>query len=95
MSELFIQILTMMYAFVGVVVVVGYWPTLKDLYVHKKMSVNVHSYLIWMFTSGVGFLYATFVLSDVLLRVVMGLSFLSCTSIFLLGTHLKHKNKHL
>jgi hypothetical protein len=91
MKELLLQILIVCYAFVGVMVVVGYWPTIRDLYHHKKKGANIKSYVIWTLTSAISFLYALFILSDLLLRIVVGLNFASCALVLLLSINLRNK----
>ena len=92
MKELLLQALIIAYACVGVVAIIAYWPTIKDLYHHKKQSANTTSFLLWTITSGVAFLYSIFILEDILVRIVSGLSFASCSIILFLSIKLK-KNK--
>ena len=79
------------YASVGAIANVAYWPTIKDLYFHKKPSANITSYLLWTATSGIAFLYSLFVLKDSLFRIVSGLSFAANTLILVLSINLKYK----
>jgi hypothetical protein len=87
MMELLLQFLIVAYAGTGIVATIGYIPTIIDL-IHKKKSANVPSYAIWTFCSIITFLYALFILSDLLLRVVTGLNFLCCAVILILGIRL-------
>ena len=91
MIELLLQILTIAYASDGVIANVAYWPTIKDLYFHKKPSANITSYLLWTATSGIAFLYSLFVLKDSLFRIVSGLSFVANALILILSINLKYK----
>lgn len=91
MKELLLQILIVCYASVGIIATIGYWPTIKDLYLHKKQSVNITSYVIWALASGITFLYALFILSDLLLRIITGLNFASCALILILSVNLKYR----
>ncbi|MBN2459442.1 hypothetical protein JXB28_04105 [Candidatus Woesearchaeota archaeon] len=78
------------YAGVGVVQTIGYWPTLKDLYYKKKKSANISSYAIWTFCSGITFLYAVFILPDLLFQAVSGVEFAACAAILLFSIRLKN-----
>lgn len=89
MSNLFLQLLTIAYALVGVIATIGYFPTIKDLWIHKKKSANINSYLIWTLCSGITFLYSLFILPDLLFRIVSGLNFGSCAIVLLLSIRLK------
>ena len=89
MNEFSLYILTAAYASVGIVGKIGYWPTIKDLF-HKKPSANINTYTLWTMTSGVVFLYALLVLNDFLVKIVAGLDFLSCLTVFALGINLKY-----
>lgn len=91
MSEILLQILIFAYASVGVVATIGYIPTIKDLWHHKKMSANISSYVIWTACSGITVLYSLFILPDLLFQIVSGLSFLSCALILLLSIALKYR----
>ncbi|MEK6809301.1 MAG: hypothetical protein AABY40_01375 [Nanoarchaeota archaeon] len=91
MTELLLQIIILAYASAGVVSTIGYIPTIKDLWHHKKMSANISSYVIWTVSSGVTVLYSWFILPDLLFQIVSGLSFVSCALILLLGIILKYK----
>ena len=91
MTEILLQILILAYAIVGVVATIGYIPTIKDLWLHKKMSANVNSYLIWTVCSGITVLYSLFILPDLLFQIVSGLNFVSCALILLLSIVLKYR----
>ena len=83
--------LAVAYAGVGIVSVIAYWPTIRDLYYHKKRSANVTSYVLWTATTGIAFLYSLFILSDLLLRIVSGLNFSFCAIVLALSLNLKNK----
>ncbi len=85
MTNPLLQILIFAYAGVGVAATIGYIPTIKDLWFHKKMSANISSYIIWTACSGITFLYSLFILPDLLFRIVSGLNFACCTLILLLS----------
>lgn len=91
MTEISLPILIFAYASVGVVATIGYIPTIKDLWLHKKMSANISSYIIWTASYGISFLYALFILPDLLFRIVSGLNFASCALILLLSIALKYR----
>ena len=93
MYDILIKILIVAYACDGIITVIGYIPTIKDLLHHKKMSVNIKSYVIWTLGSGIAFLYSLFILKDLLFRIVSGLSFVCCAIILLLSLALSRANK--
>lgn len=90
MEGVLLNVLRVTYAAVGIIVVVGYWPTIKDLYFYKKKSANSVSYLIWCIAAGIVLLYSLFILSDLLFRIVSFINFLSCLVILILSLRL-HK----
>lgn len=85
------QILTAGYASVGVIGKIGYWPTIKDLYWHKKPSANINTYTLWTMTTVVVCLYAAFVIDNFWFRAVAVLDFSFCLMILALSLHLKYK----
>ncbi len=88
-----LTIIAFLYAGTGIIATIGYFPTIRDL-LRKKESANIHSYLIWTLCGLITFLYALFVISDLLLEIVTGLNFISCALILVLALRLKHR-KHL
>ena len=88
--NLILIIISFLYAGTGIIAIVGYVPTIKDL-LRKKKSANIHSYIIWTLCSGVSFLYALLVISDLLLEIMTGLNFASCAIILLLALRLINK----
>lgn len=88
--DLILIIIAFLYAGTGIVATVGYFPTIKDL-LYKKESANIHSYIIWTLCSGITFLYALLVVSDLLLEIVTGLNFASCAIILILALRLKNR----
>ncbi len=84
------QALIVAYAGVGVLVTIGYLPTMKDLYLHKKKSANTQSYLIWTVCTAITLLYSIFILPDLLFRIVSGLNFLCCALILALCVRLRY-----
>lgn len=90
MKELLLNVLIIAYASIGVISIIAYWPTIRDLY-HKKPSANISSYLLWTATSGVAFLYSLFILPDLLLRIVIGLNFGACALVLILSIKLRHR----
>lgn len=89
-KTILLQILIVAYGATGIIALIGYWPTIKDLYRHKKKSANVASYILWTFTGGIAFLYSLFILPDLLLRIISGISFVSCLVILVLSIGLKN-----
>lgn len=77
MTETLIKILIIGYAATAILDILGYWPTIKDLYKHKKPSANATSYWLWTLTTGTAFLYSLFILPDLLFQIVSGAMFIS------------------
>ena len=88
MQKLLLQILTIAYAGAGVLGLVAYWPTIKDLY-HKKASANIPSYILWVIATGISFLYGLIILPDLLFILVSGMNFAACLVVLLLRIRLK------
>jgi len=93
MKEIFLNILKVIYGSTGIVALIGYWPTIVDLYHHKKPSANISSYVLWTTTNGITFLYALCILPDPLLRMVTGVNFSACLTVLILSIHLKQRTK--
>jgi len=91
MREFLLQALTFAYGGVGIVAFIAYFPTIRDLYHHKKASANISSYILWTVTGGTSFLYSLFVLQDLLFRFVSGLSFIACMIVLILSVKLKYE----
>lgn len=89
MREILLLALIIAYAGVNVVSLIAYWPTIRDLYFHKKPSANMISYILWTITTGVTLLYALFILPDLLFRIGSVISFGACATILLLTVGLK------
>ncbi len=92
MKELLINALTVAYGVTGLVTLIGYWPTITDLCVRKKASANISSYMLWTATNGISFLYAIFVLPNLLLRIVTGTNFLACLIVLILSVSLSRRH---
>jgi len=90
--NIFSIIISFLYAGTGVVATIGYLPTIRDLLKGKK-SASILSYIIWTSCAFVVFLYAIFVVSNLLLEVVTGLNFICCALIWILAFRLKIKRK--
>jgi len=90
-SDILLKLLILAYAGVGVANIVAFWPTIKDLYFHKKKSANIHSYLIWTICGAIAFLYGVFVLQDTLYLIISGANLICCALILFLSIGLKKK----
>lgn len=90
MKELLLQILIVAYACVAVINIIAYWPTIRDLYYHKKPSANIASYILWTTVSGITFLYSIFVLPDLLFRMVSALGLTANLLVLLLSINLRY-----
>ncbi|MFN8672292.1 MAG: hypothetical protein U0457_09475 [Candidatus Sericytochromatia bacterium] len=89
MKDLFLKLITLSYGITGIIGLIAYLPTLKDLYLHKKQSANISSYILWTATGGISFLYGIFILKDFLFIAVSGLNFLACLVVLILSIKLK------
>jgi hypothetical protein len=87
MHELFLDAIKYAYGLVGVIGFAAYLPTIKDLYLHKKPSANVHSYYLWSLGTFIAMLYSFFLLNDFLFRLVSTINFVACfvTLILIIG----------
>ena len=90
---LFITILSILYACMGIASLIGYLPTIKDLLHHEKPSANTSSYAIWTVTSLIAFLYSIFVVPDFLFQAVSIVNLVCCTIIFVLMLKLDRDEK--
>jgi len=86
-------LLTLAYAGTGIIGLIAYWPTIKDLHYHKKPSANISSYILWAATSATAFLYALFILPDLLFIIVSGIGFGACALVLFLSIRLKRYSK--
>lgn len=90
--EIILPIIITLYAGTGVINILAYIPTIRDL-TKNIASANIHSYIIWTLCGCVAFLYALLVISDLLLVVVTGLNFAACAVILFLSLRLKYIKK--
>ncbi|MFH1227423.1 MAG: hypothetical protein V1701_05920 [Planctomycetota bacterium] len=90
MKSILFNLLIMVYGATGIIGLIAYWPTIKDLYYHKKPSANISSYVLWTATSGVAFLYALLILPDLLFIIVSGMNFGACGLVLFLSARLKN-----
>jgi hypothetical protein len=91
MQDILIKILILSYGATAIIDTVGYWPTIIDLWRHKKPSANTHTYIMWTITTGIGFLYSLVILPDLLFRIVSGMMFFSNALILALTIRLGRK----
>ncbi|MEQ1849266.1 MAG: hypothetical protein ABL890_01610 [Candidatus Peribacteraceae bacterium] len=88
MTTILYTLLSVAYAATGVIGVLAYWPTIRDLYHHKKKSANISSYVLWTWTTCIAFLYALFIIPDTLLILASGFQFLACLVVLMLSVNL-------
>lgn len=91
MKEILLKILIVAYGATAIIDIIAYWPTIKDLWIHKKPSANIQSFALWTLATGVSFLYGIFVIQDLLFIIVSGMIFLSNFLILVLSIRLKAK----
>lgn len=92
MREIFITILTFAYGIGGIIIFLGFLPTIRDLW-QGKPSANISTYLIWTITTLLTSLYGFFVLDNWLFNVVINLQLLACLIILVLRLRLKNIEK--
>lgn len=85
-------IIATLYLLAGMVSILGYMPTIKDL-LNKKKSANIKSYLIWTMSSGITFTYALIAIPDILLRIVTGFTLIACATTLTLALRLEQSHK--
>ena len=85
MKELFMQGLTISYALAGIICCIAYFPTIRDLYLHKKQSANITTYILWTITALITLLYSFFILHDILFRIISAANFVFCGLILYLS----------
>lgn len=93
MSVFVLEIIKYAYGFVGIIGFIAYLPTIKDLYLHKKPSANMHSYALWTLSTFIATLYSNFVLDDFLFRLVSSLNFLACSVTLTLAILLRKQSR--
>lgn len=87
--ETLLTIISILYAITGIISVIGYIPTIRDL-IKKRASANIQSYIIWVICAFISLIYAHFVISDLLLEIVIGLSLGCIIIILVLALKLKY-----
>ena len=73
------NIISMLYAIGGVVMILGYYPTIKDL--RNKLHANPQTYFIWGAVSFISVMYGTFVMKDWLYTSFMVIHTIICMAI--------------
>jgi len=89
MNEFLLQTLKICYTSIGIITITGYWPTIKDLYYHKKPSANTTSYIVWTICSVIALIYGIFILHDLSFIFVSGVGFICCSIILFLSLKFK------
>jgi hypothetical protein len=85
MKELFLDWLIIAYAFAGIICCIAYFPTIRDLYLHKKASPNTTTYILWTISALITLLYSFFILPDTLFRIISVANFVFCALILYLS----------
>jgi hypothetical protein len=89
MKEILINSIIIAYGLVGIVNIVAYWPTIKDLYHHKKASANTTSFYIWTVAAVITLLYSIFILPDPLFIIVSAINLAADLTVLILSIILK------
>ena len=71
--EKFVEIITILYATVGLISIIAFWPTIKDLW-NKKPSANSTSVEIWIIVAIISCLYGLFIIHDFLFTAISGVN---------------------
>lgn len=45
--QIFTQFIIFLFGATAAIDIIGYWPTIKDLYIYKKNSANKRSFALW------------------------------------------------
>ena len=88
MQEILTQALILAYGSTGIVGVVAYWPTIKDLW-NKRPSANSRSCFVWVGTNGVTWLYGLFILKDIPFIFISSLYLIANTTVLFLRLRIK------
>lgn len=85
MKELLLDGLAIAYVGAGIICCIAYFPTMKDLYCHKKASANTTTYVLWTITALITLLYSLFILPDIMFSVISTANFVSCSLVLFLS----------
>lgn len=85
-----IIIISFLYGLGGIIGLTAFIPTILDL-IKKIPSANIKSYIIWTSTSFITFLYAYFVVEDLLFKLIAGFNFILCLIVLILALNLKYR----
>ncbi len=71
--EGFIYFISITYAIVGAISIIGFWPQIKALLVSKtrSFSVSIKTWALWTFEAFIGLLYGMFILQDLLFLAII------------------------
>jgi uncharacterized protein with PQ loop repeat len=92
MENYFITTLTFLYSIGGIATVLGFFPTMKDLW-RGKPSANTSTYIIWTITTFSTSLYGIFILKDLVFIAVINLQLLACLIVLILKIRLQYTQK--
>lgn len=76
--------LTILYACVGVIGLMGFIPVIKDVYFHRKKKASAATFMIWSFTSFTSFNYGVFVVQDKMFMTIAAVNFAFCFTILMM-----------
>jgi len=88
MKELFLDGLVFAYVGAGIICCLAYYPTISDLYYHKKTSVNTTTYALWTITALITLLYSIFISQDNLFRIISLINLIACSLVLFLSLKL-------
>ncbi len=93
MTESLTYVLTFLYSAGGIITLLGFIPTVKDLW-KGKPSANISTYITWTITLSFTMMYGIFVLKDLTFISITILHWLACLAIVILAfkARVKHRN---
>lgn len=93
MQETLLKWLIILYTSTAFIDMLWYWPTIIDLWHHKKPSANIRSYMVWTITTFIWFMYSIFILPNLPFRIVTWVVFISNLTILVLSIRLNKRIK--
>ena len=71
------------------IMIIGYIPSLIDLIIYKKKTVNYFSYSLWAIANATMFYYSFMILPDFFFQIMSSIHFLSCISLIIINSFIK------
>ena len=71
------------------IMIIGYIPSLIDLIIYKKKTVNYFSYSLWAIANATMFYYSFIILPDLYFQVISSIHCLACIAVVCLNFLIK------